>query len=75
MGIKTDRLQILGDRIRALRKERKLTQAQLAYSINKDQQAIQRLESGKINPTFEFLFQVSEGLEMTLSDLLDVPLS
>lgn len=35
----------LGLRIRTIRKAKGITQAELAYSINKDQSSIQRLES------------------------------
>jgi putative transcriptional regulator len=41
----------------------------LANSIGKDQQSIQRLEAGKINPSFYYLFEISKGLEIELDEL------
>ena len=69
-------LQRLGERIRLLRKLKGITQEQLAYSINKDQQSIQRLEKGKVNPTYFYLLQIAEGLGVTLEEFVsekDIP--
>jgi transcriptional regulator with XRE-family HTH domain len=64
-------LQKLGERIRYIRKERGITQERLAYSINKDQQSIQRLEKGKTNPSFYYLCQISEGLGVNLQEIVN----
>jgi putative transcriptional regulator len=58
----------LGARIRQVRKDKNITQVELANSIGKDQQSIQRLESGKINPTYYFLLEVAEGLGVSIED-------
>ena len=67
---KEDRLKRLGARIREIRLSKNLTQRELGYRIDKDQQSIQRLESGLINPSFEYLYQLSVGLEMELFQIL-----
>jgi putative transcriptional regulator len=59
-------LKKLGERIREIRKEKGMSQAQLANTIGKDQQSIQRLETGNINPSFYYLNQLSEGLAVDL---------
>ena len=47
-----DELKIkVGQRIIDLRKEKGWTQAALARACNKDRQAIEKLENGKVNPT------------------------
>jgi len=65
-------LKQLGQRISQLRKERNLTQADLAALVDKDQQSIQRLEKGKINPSYYYLLGIAEGLGMSISDLLEL---
>jgi putative transcriptional regulator len=65
-----DILKQLGAKIKALRNAKGLTQAQLAHSINKDQQSIQRLERGGINPSFLYLVDIAKGLQIHLSLLL-----
>jgi transcriptional regulator with XRE-family HTH domain len=64
-------LKLLGENIIRHRKEKKWTQSDLARSTEKDRQSIERLENGKINPSIYYLKQVSEGLEVKLSNLLD----
>lgn len=59
-------LKKLGERIRDLRKERGITQVQLAHSIDKDQQSIQRLEAGNVNPSLYYLQQIANGLSVSL---------
>jgi putative transcriptional regulator len=63
-------LKKLGERIRKIRKEKGITQKNLAHSLNRDQQAIQRLEAGNTNPTFTFLHEVAIGLDTPITDLL-----
>ena len=65
-----DKLLILGERIRKVREKKNISQVELANSINKDQQSIQRLEKGKVNPGYEFLLDVAEGLGMSLCEVL-----
>lgn len=65
-------LQKLGLQIKKLRLEQGLTQSELAARIDKDQQSIQRLEKGRVNPTIFYLVEVAEGLEISLSDLCNI---
>jgi transcriptional regulator with XRE-family HTH domain len=66
---KEDILKQLGAHIRKLREERNLSQSDLASAIGKDQQSIQRLEAGKINPSFYYLYQIAEGLSVNVVEL------
>ena len=61
-------LKQLGERIRKIRKDKGVTQLQLAHKIGKDQQVIHRLEIGDFNPTGYFLHEVAEGLEVALEE-------
>ncbi len=70
MGLdKNSELELLGKRIKELRTARKMTQIDLGAAINKDQQSIQRLEAGKINPSYIYLLEVCLGLGVSFSDL------
>ncbi|CAG5071725.1 hypothetical protein DYBT9623_03716 [Dyadobacter sp. CECT 9623] len=66
-------LKQLGLRIRELRKAKNITQAELAHAIGKDQQSIQRLEAGKINPSFLYLHEIAIGLEMPIHEITQIP--
>ena len=65
-------LKNLGARIREIRKEKGISQKELAHSIGKDQQSIQRLEGGNINPSYYYLYEIAEGLEVPIQDLIRV---
>jgi len=66
-------LKKLGLRIKELRKVKNITQGELAHAIDKDQQSIQRLEAGKVNPSFIYLKQIAKGLDISLSEIFDIP--
>ena len=63
-------LKNLGERIRQIREKKGITQKELAHSIDKDQQSIQRLEMGKINPSIYYLYEIAKGLEVDVEFLL-----
>lgn len=65
----------LGKRISFLRREKSLTQAQLSDLVEMEESALRRIELGGTNPTFKTLLRLSKGLEVTLKELLDIPLS
>ncbi|MDT8412883.1 MAG: helix-turn-helix transcriptional regulator [Vicingaceae bacterium] len=68
---KSKELILLGKRIRKLRMERGLSQAKLGIKILKDQQSIHKVEVGEFNPTYIYLLEISEGLDISISELLD----
>jgi transcriptional regulator with XRE-family HTH domain len=65
------RLNELGARVRAIREGKNISQTQLAHSIGKDPQSIYRLEVGGINPSYLYLQQICEGLNISLSELVE----
>lgn len=67
-----EKLKLLGEKIRKIRLSKNLTQAELANQIGKDQQSIQRLESGKVNPSFLYLLEISNGLEINITEIVDL---
>ena len=63
-------LKKLGKNVRRIRNDKGMSQTELANIINKDQPSIQRLEAGNINPSYYYLYQVAQGLEVSLKELL-----
>ena len=64
------KLKQLGGKFRKLRTIKNMSQTDLACLIDKDQPSINRLEKGNINPSYLYLLQVCEGLDITLPELL-----
>ena len=69
---KIELLKSLGERIKEIRLDKGLTQTELAHKIGKDHPSINRLEKGKINPSYFFLCEVAEGLEISVVEILKV---
>lgn len=61
----------IGRRIVELRSRKSWSQSDLARACNKDRQALEKLENGKVNPTLFTLLEISKALETSLKDLLD----
>ncbi|UII27619.1 helix-turn-helix domain-containing protein [Fulvivirga maritima] len=75
MAIKKEILQKrLGERIAYLRTTKGLNQTELAHYCNKDRQSINRLEKGKVNPSIYYLLQISNALEINMSELFNFDL-
>jgi transcriptional regulator with XRE-family HTH domain len=65
----TDVHRKLGDRIRKLRKGRRLTQAALAERAGMDAKYIGQIERAETNTTLTMLDGIATGLGITLSEL------
>jgi len=61
----------IGKRIIALRTAKGMTQAELARTCGKDRQNIEKIESGRVNPTLYSLYEIAEALEVSLYELVD----
>jgi len=61
----------IGQRIVELRSQKGWSQSDLASACNKDRQAIEKLENGKVNPTIYSLLEIAKALEVSLKDLFD----
>lgn len=66
-----EKLIQLGSRVREIRKAKGMTQMELAHNIGKDHPSINKLENGKVNPSYLFLCEVAEGLEVSFIDLVN----
>ena len=60
----------LGERIKAIRKEKKITQKQLGELIGKKEITIRKYENGQIAPTLEVITKIAEALDTSISKLV-----
>ena len=67
---KNNELNILGEKFKKARLEKGISQTELANKIGKDQPSINRFEKGNINPSYLYLLEICEGLEITLEKIL-----
>ncbi len=58
----------VGDRIRTLRKDRNLTQAELAASIGIQQSDLCRMENGEYKVSLETLFKILSEFQMNIAE-------
>lgn len=73
MGIsktQVKKLKLLGQRLKKIRVDGGLTLKELGYKIDKDPQSISRVEQGDINPSYLYLVEICEGLNISPSELL-----
>ena len=66
---------LVGSRIRALRKDRALTQADLAARIGIQQSDLCRMENGEYKVSLETLFRILSVFEMSIADFFHEDLS
>jgi transcriptional regulator with XRE-family HTH domain len=67
---KNEVLLQLGERVKEIRIQKGLTQTELANKIGKDHPSINKLENGKVNPSYYFLYEVAQGLGVDLIELI-----
>jgi transcriptional regulator with XRE-family HTH domain len=66
-------IKTIGKRIVELREKQKMKQIDLATSINIEDSALRRIESGRTNPTIKTLMRIANGLEIEIKELFDFP--
>ena len=62
----------IGNRVKAIRAERGISQSELSRICGKDKQHIELIENGKISPNVFTLYTISKGLNCSLHELLTV---
>ena len=65
-----DYLKKLAINIKRIRKEKGITQVDLAYACGFEKQNMQRIEAGKTSPTLKTLLKISDALEIDIKDLM-----
>lgn len=66
---------MVGEKLRKMRKEKKLTQGELGAMVGVAANTIARYEHDRMVPSSDVLFKLSQALEVPMSSLLDVDLS
>ncbi len=62
----------LGENLRKIRNERKLSQQELADNCNVDKSTIYRIEKGQINPTITTVINICDVLKIDIFELTKV---
>lgn len=60
-----------GLHVKKLRLKKGFTQVEVSSNMNKDQQSLQRIESGKVSPSLFYLFQLAQSLDVTITELMN----
>lgn len=68
MIVKRQQLPLVGQRIRELRKDRSLTQSELAAKIGIQQSDLCRMETGEYKVSLETLFKILKIFEMNIAE-------
>jgi len=63
-------LKLLGEQIVSIRKKKGMSQMELAYAIGMEKPNLRQIEKGKRNITIKTLLLISEGLEISMSELI-----
>jgi putative transcriptional regulator len=61
----------IGRRIVELRTQKGWSQSDLARACEKDRQAIEKLENGKVNPTLYSLLEIAKAFGVSLNKLVN----
>jgi transcriptional regulator with XRE-family HTH domain len=69
--MRDERLVAFGQRVRALRKEKGLSQEALAALADIDRSYMGHIERGEKNITLTKIYQISDALQVRASSLLD----
>lgn len=64
-------LQKLGNRIKTLRKDKKLTISALCYKNGLEPSTISRIEKGLVEPKYLTLLNIAKAFDLTLTDFLN----
>ncbi|WP_151978515.1 helix-turn-helix domain-containing protein [Acinetobacter soli] len=59
-----------GQLVRKYRKEKNMSQEQLALLCNMDRSYLGRIERGEVNPTLEKIYELANSLEVLPNELL-----
>ena len=63
--------ELLGERIREIRKRRELTQEDVAKILDIDPKSFGRIERGEFSPSFDTLENIASALSVEIKDLFE----
>lgn len=64
-------MSTIGEKIKTLRKERNLTQKELANKIGVTASTVTKYENGQLEPNIEVLNKIADIFNISISDLID----
>jgi len=67
-------LQAFADQLKKVRKQKKMTQEDLAYQSDLSLSQIARIETARINPTLSTVFKIARTMEVELKEMFDFEL-
>lgn len=68
-------LKLLAKRLKEIRKEKKISQEELAYRSEITLSQIARIETVRINPTISTIFKIARALDVTPSEIFNFELT
>jgi transcriptional regulator with XRE-family HTH domain len=71
IGHKIRQVQLVGRKIRQLRKEHKLTQVELSQRLGIQQSDLSRMEQGEYRVSLDTLFRILAEFEMTIGEFFE----
>jgi transcriptional regulator with XRE-family HTH domain len=69
----TELLKIIGQRIKLVRKSKKISQEQMAELAGLHPTYISHIERGKVNASLYSYYMVAKALKVPLSEIVDIP--
>jgi len=66
-------VKIVGRQIKKYRKQQDMTQFDLAVKSNMEENALQRIETGRTNPSIKTLLKIVNALGIEFKELFDFP--
>ena len=67
-----DLFELIGIRIRNIRKSQGVSQQILAYEVDMEKTNISRIEAGRTNVTVKNLYKIAQALGVTMKDIVDI---
>lgn len=64
--------ELVGVRIRNIRKSQGVSQQILAYEVDMEKTNISRIEAGRTNVTIKNLYKIAQALGVTMKDIVDI---
>ena len=64
--------QKIGNRIRELRESKGISQQNLAAICNFEKANLSRIEAGRTNPTVSTLYKISQAMDISLTELVNI---
>lgn len=62
----------IGQRIKTIRTQKKISQRDLAYLIDSEKSNISVMENGKNNFKLSTLYKIAKALDVSISELIDI---